>query len=38
MNATVAAAAAAAAANRLARCILKTFLEGPLKAEGQHAE
>src|SRR5258707_10538672 len=37
MNATV-AAAAAATANRLARCILKTFLEGPLKAEGQHAE
>ena len=33
MNATV-----AAAANRLARCILTTFLEEPLKAEGQHAE
>jgi hypothetical protein len=31
MNATV-----AAAANRLARCILTTFLEEPLKAEGQH--
>jgi len=34
MNATV----AAAAANRLARYILTTFLEEPLKAEGQHAE
>jgi hypothetical protein len=33
MNATV-----AAAANRLARCILTTFREEPLKAEGQHAE
>jgi hypothetical protein len=31
-------AAVAAAANRLAKCILTTFLEEPLEAEGQHAE